>query len=164
MGNYKISNQEKKRILNLHESRTKKFYLPEQAVTKMTYSVGKNGDKFRIMVQKATDSFPVDAEKLFGKGTMWKDYTTQQDAQKVVDSLNNPTGSSPKEMMEDENMDMKMDMEETPSYTIGEGDYNIEIYNSPDGNHKFKIDVSMDDLPRLIDQLKMFAKNKNRYR
>ena len=38
---------------------------------------------------KSEGGEPEDAESLFGKGTMWSDYSTYDAAQKAIDSLSN---------------------------------------------------------------------------
>jgi hypothetical protein len=57
------------------------------------YFVNKVGDSYRIFaitpkMMMGEDKEPQDAEILFGKGSYWIDYTTYQDAQDVIDSLN----------------------------------------------------------------------------
>lgn len=59
--------------------------------SKVEYSVVDVGSTYRIFAQtpvmKQKGLSPEDCELLFGKGTMWKDYLTWQDAQAAIDSL-----------------------------------------------------------------------------
>jgi len=60
---------------------------------KVDYIINKVGNSFRIFAStpkiKSEKGKPEDAESLFGKGTMWKDYSTNSEAQKAIDSLSN---------------------------------------------------------------------------
>ena len=57
------------------------------------YTINKVGDSFRIFAltskMKSEGGEHEDAESLFGKGTMWNDYSTYDAAQKAIDSLSN---------------------------------------------------------------------------
>jgi hypothetical protein len=57
------------------------------------YTINKVGDSFRIFAltpkMKSEGGEHEDAEYLFGKGTMWSDYSTYDAAQKAIDSLSN---------------------------------------------------------------------------
>ena len=57
------------------------------------YIINKVGNSYRIFAltpkMKSEGGEPEDAESLFGKGTMWSDYSTYDAAQKAIDSLSN---------------------------------------------------------------------------
>ena len=57
------------------------------------YIIKKVGNSYRIFAltpkMKSEGGEPEDAESLFGKGTMWSDYSTYDAAQKAIDSLSN---------------------------------------------------------------------------
>ena len=80
---------------------------------KIHYTINKVGNSFRIFAltpkMKSEGSKPEDAETLFSKGTMWKDYSTSSEAQKAIDSLsNNPFDNKRKMDMVGESLNESM--------------------------------------------------------
>jgi hypothetical protein len=71
----------------------------EQLKTKdgITYTVQTiPSGKFKIFVTTPTYKTPTDASTVFGGGSMWKEYATQDEAQKVIDSVVNSQVNKPK--------------------------------------------------------------------
>ena len=107
-----------KKVIRLTESdleRIIKKVINEQSKDEITYSVqkGQNG-KFRIFVTTPKYKSPVDASNAFGQGDMWKDYNTQDDAQKVINSItgnNTMKLGGPKHKMSPKHLTMESELE-----------------------------------------------------
>jgi hypothetical protein len=60
----------------------------EQTKDGVTYSVQKTPQgKFRIFAQNASYKTPTDASQVFGGGSMWKDYNSEQEARTAINSI-----------------------------------------------------------------------------
>jgi hypothetical protein len=60
----------------------------EQSKDGVTYSIQKSPTgKFKIFATNATYKTPTDASTVFGAGSMWKEYNTQQEAQNAINSI-----------------------------------------------------------------------------
>ena len=67
-----------------------KTFVSEQTKDGQTYSIQKiPSGKFKIFVTNASYETPTDASTVFGVGSMWKEYSTQDEAQKVIDGVVN---------------------------------------------------------------------------
>ena len=62
----------------------------------ITYTVEQiPSGKFKIFVTTPTVKTPTDAFTVFKGGTMWKEYNTQDEAQKAIDSIVNTSETTP---------------------------------------------------------------------
>lgn len=62
----------------------------------ITYTVQQiPSGKFKIFVTTPTVKTPTDAFTVFKGGTMWKEYNTQDEAQKAIDSIVNTSETTP---------------------------------------------------------------------
>lgn len=72
---------------------------PQQSVNtkdNITYTVQQiPSGKFKIFVTTPTVKTPTDAFTVFKGGTMWKEYSTQDEAQKAIDSIVNTSETTP---------------------------------------------------------------------
>lgn len=79
------------KLKNIQEAnrRFESRILIEQQSGEIKYSIQQNPQtkRFRIMVTTPKFRNPTDAETVFGKAQNWINYTTQAEAQKVIDSL-----------------------------------------------------------------------------
>ena len=81
------------KLKNIREAniRLESRMLLEQTDTKeeIVYSIQQNPQtkKFRIFVTTPKFKTPTDAESVFGASTNWKDYASEQDAQKIIDAI-----------------------------------------------------------------------------
>lgn len=80
----------KQRFYNLMESTMGdvKPLISEQN-SGIKYSVQNVNGKFRIFVTTPKYTTPTDAATVFGTGTMWKDYNTEDEAKKAIASVEN---------------------------------------------------------------------------
>jgi hypothetical protein len=80
----------KQRFYNLMESTMGdvKPLISEQNLG-IKYSVQNVNGKFRIFVTTPKYTTPTDAATVFGEGTMWKDYNTEDEAKKAIASVEN---------------------------------------------------------------------------
>ena len=78
----------KQRFYNLMESTMGdvKPLISEQN-SGIIYSVQNVNGKFRIFVTTPKYTTPTDAATVFGTGTMWKDYNTEDEAKKAIESV-----------------------------------------------------------------------------
>lgn len=80
----------------------------EQSKGGVTYSIQKSPTgKFKIFATNATYKTPTDASTVFGAGSMWKEYNTEQEAQNAINLLVRPSESGGIE----EQMDVSSDSE-----------------------------------------------------
>lgn len=90
-GGMKVVTENFSRLLNSKLGDSKPL-VSEQLKTKdgITYTVQAiPSGKFKIFVTTPKYKTPTDASTVFGGGSMWKEYTTQDEAQKAIDSVVN---------------------------------------------------------------------------
>lgn len=69
---------------------------PGNTKDNITYTVQQiPSGKFKIFVTTPTVKTPTDAFTVFKGGSMWKEYNTQEEAQKAIDSIVNTPGTTP---------------------------------------------------------------------
>jgi hypothetical protein len=102
-GGMKVMNENFSKLLNSKLGDVKPL-VSEQVMSTMpgkkskdgvTYTVQKiPSGKFKIFVTTPTIKTPTDAFEVFGGGDVWKEYNSQDEAQKLIDSLVNSSYNS----------------------------------------------------------------------
>jgi hypothetical protein len=94
-GGMKVMTESFSKLLNSKLGDSKPL-VSEQTKDGVTYSIQKlPTGKFKIFATNATYKIPTDASTVFGTGSMWKEYSTQDEAQKAINSIVKKSGVQP---------------------------------------------------------------------
>lgn len=96
-GGIKVMNENFSKLLNSKLGDVKPM-VSEQTKDGVTYSIqALPSGKFKIFATNATFKTPTDASKVFGGGSVWaKEYSTREEAQKMINSVVNTPKSGMK--------------------------------------------------------------------
>ena len=122
-GGMKVMTESFSKLINSKLGDSKPL-VSEQTKDGVTYSVQSlPSGKFKIFATNATYKTPTDASKVFGGGSVWgKEYSTQAEAQKAIDSVVNmqPLATKPKGMkstgMRQAGLEEQMDVSSDSDY------------------------------------------------
>lgn len=139
-GGMKVMTEDFSKLINSKLGDSKPL-ISEQTKDGATYSVQRiPSGKFKIFATNATYKTPTDASTVFGTGSMWKEYSTQDEAQKAINSVVN---KQPLAGIE-EDMDVSSD-----------SDYYQE--------RKREVSIPFDDLSMLASLASRFCSDKDNF-
>jgi hypothetical protein len=125
----------------------------EQSKDGVTYSIQKSPTgKFKIFATNATYKTPTDASTVFGGGSMWKEYNTQQEAQNAINSI---VGSKMMRPTQNRMGSMKSARIKEQMDVSSDSEYYQE--------RKREVSIPFDDLSMLASLASRFCGNKENF-
>jgi hypothetical protein len=153
-GGMKVMTESFSKLLNSTLGDSKPL-VSEQSKDEVVYSIQKSPTgKFKIFATNATYKTPTDASTVFGVGSMWKEYNTQQEAQNAINSIVGDNGGFSKGNRPEAIFSRDKEIEEEMDVS-SDSDYYKE--------RKEEVSIPFDDLAMLASLASRFCSDKDNF-